>query len=176
MTVEPARDPVEAEYRWLAGLLHDRPVQDLVALAMRTQLLAARLPDPHRGEADTVTAAAARALDVLREVIARLRPPALDDGLVAALREHVAAVAPECELTAQDPPEPAGDVALAVFRAVQCLLPAAEIRLTPHEGGLLTRVRGGDPAGAGLAAARVAAVDGWCRDGVTVDFWVPTPG
>src|SRR6185295_19176412 len=87
----------EAERRNINRELHDRVGQNLSALNLRLNLVRAQLP-PEASAAVTERLADAQRLaessvQHVRDVMADLRPPALDDyGLLAALRTHADAL------------------------------------------------------------------------------------
>ncbi|MEV5719195.1 PAS domain S-box protein [Amycolatopsis mediterranei] len=114
----------EVERRRIAWDVHDESIQSMVAVGMRLQLLASRLPEPHAsavgGLDESVTAAIAR----LRGLVSRLRPPELDrHGLVEAVTAYTDDVAGRWglahevrdELTA----EPSPEAAITVYRICQ---------------------------------------------------------
>jgi PAS domain S-box-containing protein len=114
----------EVERRRIAWDVHDESIQSMVAVGMRLQLLAAKLPEPHAsavsGLDDSVGAAIAR----LRGLVSRLRPPELDrHGLVEAVSAYVDEVAGRWglahsvrdDLTA----EPSPEAAITVYRICQ---------------------------------------------------------
>jgi NO-binding membrane sensor protein with MHYT domain len=86
----------DAERRRLASELHDIVGQNLSALAAELALIRSRLPatmepDLHKSLADA-TLLAKQSVEAVRNVMAQLRPPGLDElGLPAALRWHASA-------------------------------------------------------------------------------------
>jgi len=144
----------EEERERIAGDVHDDPVQKVVALNMRLQLLRRELTDP--GHVDTVD----RLLEwvescvvSLRHLLFELRPPILDEqGLGAALREYLQEKDPEFAyriedtLDAQPPPE----TRIVLYRIAQEALMnaykhsrASEVRVTVEgsDGGYLVQVQ-----------------------------------
>jgi signal transduction histidine kinase len=180
----------EEERRWIAADVHDGPVQTLVALGIRLELLARRLADPEeRAEMERIRATLADALTGLRTLMVELRPVALDrDGLEAALREHHARMeangGPAVALVADLRSEPPAEAQAILFRIAQEALAnvhkhaaASQVTVTLADDGEGARLsvrddgRGFDPERAvapghlGLATMqdRATMAGGWCR-------------
>ena len=86
----------EEERMQVAGLLHDGPIQRLAVLSYDLERAKQRMLGNPAAVARVEHAQAALATEVqgLRELMASLRPPTLDEvGLEAALRDHVGAFA-----------------------------------------------------------------------------------
>src|SRR5690606_40321281 len=74
----------ELERQWLAERIHDDPMQALVAVGLRMQLLAARLGEAERKQMTEVTDAGSSAMATLRGLLTYLRPRALEAQQLAA--------------------------------------------------------------------------------------------
>lgn len=180
----------EEEHRRIVADVHDGPVQTVVALGIRLELLARRLADPkERAEMERIRATLADALTGLRTLMVELRPTALDrDGLEAALRQHLAHIeeagGPAVALVADPGSEPPAELRAVLFRIAQEALAnvlkhaaASQVTVTLADDGEGARLsvrddgRGFDPASAampghlGLATMeeRAAMAGGWCR-------------
>ena len=114
----------EAERRRIAWDVHDDSIQSMVAVGMRLQLLADRLPEEHRTAVHQLDEAVHNTIGRLRSLIFRLRPPGIDrQGLVDALSSYLSAVMPGWGLThsvrhdldGEPPPE----TATTIFRICQ---------------------------------------------------------
>ncbi|MFE3451219.1 PAS domain S-box protein [Nonomuraea sp. NPDC059194] len=114
----------ELERRRIAWDVHDDTIQSMVAVGMRLQLLAGRLPPEHADAVARLDEAVGAAIDRLRGLTFRLRPPGLDgEGLVEALNGYVEQAVPGTGLTVaithdlvREPPPEAG---ITIFRIVQ---------------------------------------------------------
>jgi PAS domain S-box-containing protein len=179
-------DAQEVERRRIAWDVHDESIQSMVAVGMRLQLLASRLPEPHAsavaGLDESVRAAVAR----LRGLVSRLRPPELDrHGLVEAVSGYADDVASRwglahsvrADLTA----EPSPEVAITVYRICQEALSnvhkharatRVDVTLSTVDNGTLVRITddgvgtAGEDAGAGHFGLvemheRAEAAHGW---------------
>ncbi|WIY00183.1 PAS domain S-box protein [Amycolatopsis mongoliensis] len=179
-------DAQEVERRRIAWDVHDESIQSMVAVGMRLQLLAARLPEPHASAVAGLDESVQAAIGRLRGLVSRLRPPELDrHGLVEAVSGYVDEVAGRWglahslrdELTA----EPSPAVAITVYRICQEALSnvhrharatRVDLRLSTVDNGTLVRITddgvgtaGGD-AGAGHFGLiemheRAEAAHGW---------------
>jgi PAS domain S-box-containing protein len=176
----------EVERRRIAWDVHDESIQSMVAVGMRLQLLASRLPEPQSravgGLDESVQAAIAR----LRGLVSRLRPPELDrHGLVEAVSAYVDDVAGRWglehsmrdDLTA----EPSPEAAITVYRICQEALSNVHkharatrvaVTLSTVDNGTLVRITddgvgtAGEDAGAGHFGMvemheRAEAAHGW---------------
>ncbi|WIV54615.1 PAS domain-containing sensor histidine kinase [Amycolatopsis nalaikhensis] len=117
-------DAQEVERRRIAWDVHDESIQSMVAVGMRLQLLASRLPEPHAAAVAGLDESVQAAIGRLRALVSRLRPPELDrSGLVEAVSGYVDEVAGHWglahsvrdELTA----EPSPEAAITVYRICQ---------------------------------------------------------
>jgi NO-binding membrane sensor protein with MHYT domain len=183
----------DAERRRLATELHDIVGQNLSALIAELALIRSRLPagaesELHKGLGDA-TLLAKQSAQAVREVMAQLRPPGLDElGLPAALRWHARAFESRTGITAKVDadealPKPSAAVEDAVLRiylealtnvskhaAAHVVLIKLErdnerIRLSIADDGFGFRAQApmhGETAGWGVAImqARAAAVGG----------------
>jgi signal transduction histidine kinase len=194
----------EEERQRIAGDIHDDPVQKLVALKMRLELLGKAHPElegiPQERDAVLV------AIRSLRHLLFDLRPPVLDEqGLSAALRsflensEATFRWTIEDDLVIQPPPQ----TRLILYRIAQEALTNARkhseaehvsIRLSESDGGVAMEIAddgvGFEPQEAivaapghmGLAAMRERAEvsGGRCElhslpgQGTTLDVWMPS--
>jgi two-component system, NarL family, sensor histidine kinase UhpB len=119
----------ESERRKIHRELHDRVGQGLSSLLISLDVLRQQLP-PEAAAAvqprlDDVRALALKAVDDTRDVMADLRPPALDDfGLVSALRAHAESFTARTGIEVHvaggtAPPELSGIGQTALFRIAQ---------------------------------------------------------
>ncbi|MFB3738090.1 MAG: PAS domain S-box protein [Candidatus Velamenicoccus archaeovorus] len=115
----------EDEQRRIAAEVHDGPVQKMVAVALRLQMLRKRSQDPEALELlDGLVRMVRSSTQELRHLLFQLVPPVLEtEGLSAALRAFLHELDEETDLGArlddrlgQDPGEPARTVC---FRIVQ---------------------------------------------------------
>ncbi len=88
----------ESERSRIARELHDRIGQQLTALSFKLSMIADQLPDETSSNVQTLLDSSLALIETtgesVRDVMADLRPPALDDyGLAAALRHHCERVA-----------------------------------------------------------------------------------
>jgi len=161
-------DAQEVERRRIAWDVHDESIQSMVAVGMRLQLLASRLPEPHAsavaGLDDSVRAAIGR----LRGLVSRLRPPELDrHGLVEAVSGYVDDVAGRWGLaytvTDELTDEPSPEAAITVYRICQEALSnvhkharatRVDLRMSTVDNGTLVRIA---DDGVGTAAGEAGA-------------------
>ncbi|MGH3760367.1 PAS domain-containing sensor histidine kinase [Actinophytocola sp.] len=115
----------ELERRRIAWDVHDDSIQSMVAVGMRLQLIAKRLPEEHRATLNRLDEAVRGTITRLRTLVFQLRPTAIDrHGLVSALNDYLRdvvagwGVVPTLhreELT-QEPPT---ESAITIFRICQ---------------------------------------------------------
>lgn len=114
----------EMERRRIAWDVHDDTIQSMVAVGMRLQLLADRLPAEHVEAVlrlnDTVNAAIGR----LRNLTFRLHPPGIDsdglaEGLANYLEQVMGGIGLAYELVHDLDDEPPPEAAITVFRVCQ---------------------------------------------------------
>lgn len=84
--LEQLADVEERERTMLAEVIHDDPLQLIVASILRMDLLQTRLPAAQAKELDHLAAILQQAAEELRTLIVALTPPDLTDGLGIALR------------------------------------------------------------------------------------------
>jgi PAS domain S-box-containing protein len=147
-------DAQEIERRRIAWDVHDESIQSMVAVGMRLQLLASRLPEPHASAVGALDESVRAAIGRLRGLVSRLRPPELDrDGLVEAISAYVDDVAGRWglahsvrdELTA----EPSAAAAITGYRICQEALSnvhkharatRVDLHLSTVDNGTLVRI------------------------------------
>jgi PAS domain S-box-containing protein len=115
----------ELERRRIAWDVHDDSIQSMVAVGMRLQLLAGRLPEEHRATLAQLDEAVHGTITRLRALVFQLRPTSIDrQGLVSALSDFLRDVVAgwglvptlrHDELTE----EPPTDTAITIFRICQ---------------------------------------------------------
>jgi signal transduction histidine kinase len=178
-------DESAARLRRIERDLHDGAQAQLVAVAMKLSLAMEKLaPEPSRIDivrvrelVATAHTTARSAIVDLRDLVAGIHPPILNDGLPAALATLGARAAIPTELTVDLPVRPSPAIeTIAYFCAAELLTNVAKhsgagratLSLTSHRGSLLLTVEddgtGGAAAhsGSGLGglAERVRNVDG----------------
>ena len=147
-------DAQELERRRISWDVHDDSIQAMVAVGMRLQLLATRLPDEHQPLVDQLEGAVRASISRLRNLVVHLRPTAIEQlGLVPALTGYLTDVVSGWELattlsTTLDR-EPSTPVAITIFRICQEALinvrkharaTRVEVALDDRDGGTLVRV------------------------------------
>lgn len=145
----------ELERRRIAWDVHDDSIQGMVAVAMRLQLLASRLPGEDRALMAELEDSVRATIGRLRNLVVHLRPTAIDEhGLVAALTGYLNDVVSswglETELDADLAVAPPTTTAITIFRICQEALinvrkhahaSRVEVALTTAHGGTLASVR-----------------------------------
>ncbi|MGN9780709.1 PAS domain-containing sensor histidine kinase [Nonomuraea sp. ZG12] len=144
----------EMERRRIAWDVHDDTIQSMVAVGMRLQLLATKVPGEHAAALlrlnETVNASIGR----LRNLTFRLHPPGIDsDGMVQGLASYldqvVAGAGLTYELTHDLDAEPPSETAITVFRICQEALTnvrkharasVVKVSLTSADQGVRVRV------------------------------------
>ena len=144
----------ELERRRIAWDVHDDSIQSMVAVGMRLQLLANRLPAEEAAVVRRLDDAVRASIGRLRNLVFRLRPPELDrHSLVEALDHYLTDVAGPWGITyrlrhALDR-EPPTQSAITIFRICQEALvnirkharaSAVDVSLTSVGGGTLVEV------------------------------------
>ncbi|WP_217370195.1 PAS domain-containing sensor histidine kinase [Nonomuraea antri] len=114
----------EQERRRIAWDVHDDTIQSMVAVGMRLQLLAARLPGEHAAAMRDLDAAVHAAVARLRDLTFQLRPPGIDSaGLVPTLTgyldETIVKEGLTYELRNDLAAEPPPETSIIVFRICQ---------------------------------------------------------
>ncbi|KOX17801.1 histidine kinase [Saccharothrix sp. NRRL B-16348] len=144
----------ELERRRIAWDVHDDSIQSMVAVGMRLQLLANRLPEEEAAVVRQLDEAVRASIGRLRNLVFRLRPPELDrHSLVEALDHYLTDVAGPWGVTyrlrhalAHEPP--AGS-AITIFRICQEALAnirkharasSVDVSLTSVDDGTLVEV------------------------------------
>jgi PAS domain S-box-containing protein len=146
----------ELERRRIAWDVHDDSIQAMVAVGMRLQLLAERLPHEHQQAVGQLDDAVRNAVGRLRELIFRLRPPEIDGGgLAEAIAGYLTDVVTGWGLTCSlryeldKDRELSPEIAVTVFRICQEALANVrkhaeadfvEIVVTPVYPGVLVQV------------------------------------
>jgi len=144
----------ELERRRIAWDVHDDSIQAMVAVGMRLQLLAGRLPAEQQELAAQLDEAVRASVGRLRGLVANLRPTTIDQhGLVPSLagylRDVVRPWGLETSLSAELPNEPPMPVAITLFRICQEALTnvhkharatRVDVTLAGKDGGTLVRV------------------------------------
>ena len=147
-------DAQEVERRRIAWDVHDESIQSMVAVGMRLQLLAGRVPGEHHDAVVALDDAVGTAITRLRSLVSRLRPPELDQqGLVEAVAGYLDEVSARWGLTAQLhhelTVEPSPEAAITLYRICQEALSnvhkhahatRVDVRLSTVDKGMLLRV------------------------------------
>ena len=190
----------ERERQRIAWDVHDDTIQAMVAVDMRLQLLARKVPAEHRAAVEQVDDAVRTAISRLRNLVFRVRPPGIErQGLRDSLAAYLADTAMVGEVHNALEREPGDDAAITIFRICQEALTnvrkharasSAVIQLSTVDRGFLVRVIDDgvgladlDPNGGhfGLIEMRERAesAGGWCTvaggagGGTVVEFWLP---
>ena len=180
----------EEERARIAGDVHDDPVQRIVALNMRLQLLRRVLEDPEQIEVvDRLLESAHSCISSMRHLLFELRPPILDErGLGAALREYLREREPDFAYRVDDllESQPPSRSLIVLYRIAQEALANiykhaeadnVEVTITEDDGGLLVTIQddgvgfAGEvpkvsaPGHMGLSSMRERAElqGGWCE-------------
>jgi signal transduction histidine kinase len=180
----------EEERERIAGDVHDDPVQRIVALNMRLQLLRRALEDPEQIEVvDRLLESAHSCIQSMRHLLFELRPPVLDEqGLGAALREYLQEREPNFSYRVEDllESQPPSQSLIVLYRIAQEALANAykhaeaanvEVTIGNQDGGLLVQIqddgvgfagevpRVSAPGHMGLSSMRERAElqGGWCE-------------
>jgi PAS domain S-box-containing protein len=145
----------ELERRRIAWDVHDDSIQSMVAVGMRLQLLAGRLPAEHREVLTQLDDAVRGTITRLRTLVFQLRPTAIDrHGLVSALTDYLRDVVAGHGLvptlhTDELEHEPPTEAAITIFRICQEAITnvrkhakagSVDIILSTVDGGTLTRI------------------------------------
>ncbi|MET9631478.1 PAS domain-containing sensor histidine kinase [Lentzea sp. NPDC006480] len=190
----------EQERQRIAWDVHDDTIQAMVAVDMRLQLLARKLPQEHRDTVDQLDGAVRSAISRLRNLVFRVRPPGIErQGLRDALATYLADTAMMAEIHNELEREPGDDAAITIFRICQEALTnirkharasSAAVHLSTVDRGFLVRVVDDGVGIAGLDSnsghfgliemrERAEAAGGWCTvsspegGGTVVEFWLP---
>ncbi|MDP9302522.1 MAG: GAF domain-containing sensor histidine kinase [Actinomycetota bacterium] len=193
----------EEERRRIANDIHDDPVQKMVVLKMRLELLAKA--NPQLPDLDDARAAVLGTIRSMRHMLFDLRPPILDEeGLGPAIRYFLENSEIECEWSVEDElvTGPSTQTRVILYRIAQEALTNARkhaqadeisVKLQERDGGVWMEVSddgvGYTPEGSvvaapghlGVAAMRERAemAAGWCTlrslpgAGTTLEVWLP---
>jgi signal transduction histidine kinase len=193
----------EEERRRIANDIHDDPVQKMVVLKMRLELLAKA--NPALPDLDDVREAILGTIRSMRHLLFDLRPPILDEeGIGPALRYLLDNSEIEAEWAVDDDldTEPSTQTRVILYRIAQEALTNARkhahadeirVKLQERDGGVWMEISddgvGYTPEGAlvaepghlGIAAMRERAemAGGWCTlrslpgAGTTLEIWLP---
>ncbi|MGW6446595.1 PAS domain-containing sensor histidine kinase [Lentzea sp. NPDC055074] len=190
----------ERERQRIAWDVHDDTIQAMVAVDMRLQLLARKLPGEHREALDQLDGAVRATISRLRNLVFRVRPPGIErQGLRDSLAVYLADTAMAAEIRYRLEREPGHDAAITIFRICQEALTnvrkharasSTVLELSTVDHGFLVRVVDDgvgipdlDPNAGhfGLIEMRerAEAAGGWCTasasqgGGTVVEFWLP---
>ncbi|WP_181319998.1 PAS domain-containing sensor histidine kinase [Saccharothrix carnea] len=144
----------ELERRRIAWDVHDDSIQSMVAVGMRLQLLANRLPEQEAAVVRQLDEAVRASLGRLRNLVFRLRPPELDrHSLAEALDRYFTDVAGSWGMTYrlrhELDHEPPAESAITIFRICQEALTnirkharasEVDVSLTSTDGGTLVEI------------------------------------
>lgn len=182
-------DAQEEERQRVADDIHDDPIQKLVAVSMRLQLLR-KLADEETGvRLDELIDTVRRTIKGMRNMIFELRPTVLDNlGVAPALVEYLQTVGASFEFQVENEldEEPDEELRLIMYRIAQEALAnvrkhsnasRVHVRLAQQDGGYLVRIEddgvGFDPpemlrsapGHLGLSSMRERAemAGGWCK-------------
>ncbi|MGW5685036.1 PAS domain-containing sensor histidine kinase [Nonomuraea sp. NPDC003754] len=143
----------ERERRRIAWDVHDDTIQSMVAVGMRLQLLADRVPPEHADAVERLGEAVSAAVQRLRGLTFRLRPPGLDDDLIDAVQgyldETVAGTGLTVSVSHDLVREPPPETRITIFRILQEALTnvhkharakSVKVSLVSADHGVLVRV------------------------------------
>jgi signal transduction histidine kinase len=183
-------DAQEEERQRVANDIHDDPIQKLVAISMRLQLLRKQAGDGETGaKLDDLVDTVRLTIKGMRHMIFELRPTVLDSlGVGPALVEYLETTGgpPEFEVEDDLDEEPVDELRLILYRITQEALAnvrkhanasRVHVRLAQQDGGYLVRIEDdGDgfdppemlrsaPGHLGLSSMRERAemAGGWCK-------------
>jgi signal transduction histidine kinase len=193
----------EEERRRIANDIHDDPVQKMVVLKMRLELLAKANPD--LPDLDDARDAVLGTIRSMRHMLFDLRPPILDEeGLGPAIRYFLDNAEIESDWSVEDDlvAEPSTQTRVILYRIAQEALTNARkhaqadeirVKLQERDGGVWMEISDngvgyapegalvGAPGHLGVAAMRERAemAAGWCTlrslpgTGTTLEVWLP---
>jgi signal transduction histidine kinase len=184
MSRAAALEDAAARLRQIERDLHDGAQAQLVALAMKLSLATEKLAvDPGhvnvvrvRELVETANATAQSAIVNLRDLVAGIHPPILNDGLPAALATLTARSATPAELSIDLPARPSPAIeAIAYYCAAELLTNVAKhsgaqrtsVDLSTAHGGL--RLRVSDDGTGGATAGKGSGLAGLAERAQTVD-------
>jgi PAS domain S-box-containing protein len=190
----------EQERQRIAWDVHDDTIQAMVAVDMRLQLLARKVPAEHRDTVEQLDGAVRTAISRLRDLVFRVRPPGIErQGLRDSLAAYLADTAMTGEIHNELERDPGDHAAITIFRVCQEALTnvrkharasSVTISLSTVDRGFLVQVV---DDGVGLPdldpnaghfgliemRERAEAAGGWCTvtrqdgGGTVVEFWLP---
>ncbi|MCX2950022.1 PAS domain-containing sensor histidine kinase [Lentzea sp. NEAU-D7] len=190
----------ERERQRIAWDVHDDTIQAMVAVDMRLQLLAGKLPAEHREVVEQLDGAVRASISRLRDLVHRVRPPGIDrQGLRNSLAAYLADTSTAAEIRYALEREPGADAAITIFRICQEALTNVRkharassvlLDLSTVDRGFLVRVVDDGVGLSGLDTnaghfgliemrERAEAAGGWCtatgreNGGTVVEFWLP---
>jgi signal transduction histidine kinase len=190
----------EQERQRIAWDVHDDTIQAMVAVDMRLQLLARKLPEEYRNTIEQLDSAVRSSISRLRNLVFRVRPPGIErQGLRDSLARYLADTAMRAEIEYSLEREPDDNAAITIFRICQEALTnvrkharasSAVVHLSTVDRGFLVRVAddgvgipdfGSSSNHFGLIEMRerAEAAGGWCTvsapesGGTVVEFWLP---
>jgi signal transduction histidine kinase len=152
-----AVEAAEDERRRIAAELHDGPIQDLTSLDYRLEPIRLELEDERLPAGESLRETQERLrfeIQSMRDMIVRLRPPALDErGLEAALADHARLVtresAVECRLDAKLDGRLDSTLETILYRVAQEALTnvvrhsrasTADVSISAHNGSVVLEV------------------------------------
>jgi signal transduction histidine kinase len=182
-------DAQEDERQRVANDIHDDPIQKLVAISMRLQLLRKKAGEGSDPGLDDLIETVRQTIKGMRHMIFELRPTVLDNlGVAAALVEYLETVGVSAEFEVQDDldEEPDAELGLIMYRIAQEALAnvrkhanasRVHVRLAQQDDGYVVHIEDdGDgfdppemlrsvPGHLGLSSMRERAemAGGWCR-------------
>ncbi|NNF64147.1 MAG: hypothetical protein HKN07_07785 [Acidimicrobiia bacterium] len=114
---------IAEERKWVAGVLHDDPIQAMTAVSLRVQRLARHAGPDLADMVEELQVAVGAAVDRMRRLLIDLHPPTLDDeGLVSAIDLYLAEVLEpidvNCFLEAAIEDEPTIETASLAYRLI----------------------------------------------------------
>jgi signal transduction histidine kinase len=156
----------EEERQRIAGDVHDDPVQRVVALNMRLQLLRRTITDPAtRDELDKSLESVATCIRSMRQLLFELRPPVLDErGVGAAIEEYLTGRGIDLAWTVEDTvtTRSPSETRIVLYRIAQEALAnvwkhaeatSISVRIFEERGGICVEI-GDDGIGFGLETLR----------------------
>lgn len=161
----------ETERRRIAWDVHDDSIQAMVAVGMRLELLADRVPEEYAAELQRLDTSVREAIGRLRSLTFRLHPPGIDrHGLVEGLASHLEDMVGSSwgmaySLSHELEREPTPETAITIFRIVQEALlnvhkharaNRVDVRVASADEGIVTRVV---DDGTGTPVSQVGARD-----------------
>jgi signal transduction histidine kinase len=157
----------EEERRRIAGDVHDDPVQRVIALSMRLQLLRRSITDPSMlEELDLSLESATTCIRSMRNLLFELRPPVLDErGVGAAIEEYLKGRDVDFRFRIEDAvtDQPPSEIRIVLYRIAQEALAnvckhaqasTVVVRIEAHDGGISVEI---DDDGVGFGSGASAS-------------------